>query len=393
MERLLPWILYGRKMTSATDGEEIPLPDDQQEVEDDISSPISFKDAVVLNSDWTIETITLQIQKGNINLSPGFQRRDAWDNIRKSRLIESIIVGMPVPNIVLAEDRNHRGTFIVIDGKQRLVSINDFIVNRYPLRGLDIRRDLNGMYFRDLSADDRAYFENSTLRSTVIRNWTDDNFLYTIFYRLNSGSLPLSPQELRRALIGSRLIDAIDNYLSGSAPFKLLFGAVLDRRMRDSELVLRFMSFDKFLVEYHGDFRSFLDRTTMYYENEWEQRQHEALSTFQKLDDSLTLSRHVFAGLAFRKWNGIYYERVINRAVFDCVSRYFSEPVVATAAKGNEQNIVSAFREVSLNALFVNSIERTTKSVQSTFLRMEIWGKALASCLNLQFDRDTFTIS
>ena len=71
-------------MPSISDEEQVPLPDDQQEVEDDISSAISFKDAVVLNSDWTIETINLQIVKGNINLQPGFQRRVAWRDVRKS---------------------------------------------------------------------------------------------------------------------------------------------------------------------------------------------------------------------------------------------------------------------------------------------------------------------
>ena len=83
---------------------------------------------------------------------------------------------------------------MVIDGKQRLVSINEFMAGNYRLRGLDIRIDLNGAYYLDLNAEDRAYFENATLRSTVIRNWSDENFLYIIFYRLNSGSLPLSPQ-------------------------------------------------------------------------------------------------------------------------------------------------------------------------------------------------------
>lgn len=60
------------------------IPDDQQEDEDDIVKPVTFKDAVVLNADWTIETINIQIKKGNIDLQPGFQRRVAWDDTRKS---------------------------------------------------------------------------------------------------------------------------------------------------------------------------------------------------------------------------------------------------------------------------------------------------------------------
>ncbi|MEW9623427.1 DUF262 domain-containing protein [Rhodanobacter geophilus] len=140
------------------------IPNDQQESEEDLQTKITFKDAVVMNADWTIETIDTQINKGNINLQPGFQRRVAWDDARKSRLIESIIVGMPVPNIVLAENKDHRGRFIVIDGKQRLVAINGFLKGEYKLRGLDIRKDLNDKIYEDLPSEDKEYLDNSTLR-------------------------------------------------------------------------------------------------------------------------------------------------------------------------------------------------------------------------------------
>ena len=102
---------------SNVDQYELQIPDNQQEDEDDLNNTISFKESVVMNADWTIETIDNQIKKGNIDLQPSFQRRGAWDDKRKSRLIESIVVGMPVPNIVLAEQKDHRGRFIVIDGK------------------------------------------------------------------------------------------------------------------------------------------------------------------------------------------------------------------------------------------------------------------------------------
>lgn len=139
------------------------IPNDQQEEESDIQDVISFKDAVVMTADWTIETLDTQINKGNIDFQPGFQRRFAWDAIRKSRLIESIIVGMPVPNIVLAENKNHRGKFIVIDGKQRLATVSEFMAGELTLKGLDIRRDLNGKSLDTLPDDDRVYLENATL--------------------------------------------------------------------------------------------------------------------------------------------------------------------------------------------------------------------------------------
>jgi uncharacterized protein with ParB-like and HNH nuclease domain len=363
------------------------IPDDQQEDEDDIQRQISFKDAVVLNADWTIETINLQIKKGNIDLQPGFQRRSAWDDKRKSRLLESIIVGMPVPNIVLAENKEHRGRFIVIDGKQRLVSISEFVNDGYRLKGLDIRQDLNDKLFSELPVEDREYLENATLRSTIIRNWNDENFLYAIFFRLNSGSLPLSPQELRKALIGGNLLDAIENYLLTSKSFGKIFGATLDKRMRDSELVLRFLAFERGLVDYRGDFKEFLDSTTRYFELDWKGRAIEAEAGLKRLDESLDLAYKLFGRDVFKKWLGDHYERVINRALFDCIARFCADPVVAAAAPGNESDIVNAFKNRCLDQTFKDSIEKTTKSVNATFTRIDCWGEDLAKCIGKTYDK------
>lgn len=364
------------------------IPEDQQEEENDIQGEISFKDAVVLNADWTIETINLQITKGNIDLQPGFQRRVAWDDVRKSRLLESIIVGMPVPNIVLAENKEHRGRFIVIDGKQRLVAVSTFIGGGYKLKGLDIRNDLNGKSFSELPTEDREYLENATLRSTLIRNWKDENFLYAIFFRLNSGSLPLSPQELRKALIGGNLLDAIEKYLLESQCFHLIFGENLDKRMRDSELVLRFLAFDRGLGEYRGNFKEFLDDTTRYFESEWKPRQDEAKAGLERLDRALALAHMIFGHDAFKKWLGDRYERVINRALFDCVTRFFAQSNVEEAIGRKDADIVDAFKSLCLDREFKDAIEKTTKSVQATFTRIDRWGVELAKCIGMSYDKE-----
>lgn len=363
------------------------IPDDQQEDENDLEGQISFKDAVVLNADWTIETINLQIKKGNIDLQPGFQRRVAWDDTRKSRLLESIVVGMPVPNIVLAENKDHRGRFIVIDGKQRLVAISEFLNGDYKLKGLDIRKDLNDKFFGDLPTEDREYLENATLRSTLIRNWKDQKFLYAIFFRLNSGSLPLSPQELRKALIGGNLLDSIEHYLLNSQSFKSVFGDVLDKRMRDSELVLRFIAFDRGLNAYKGDFKEFLDSTTKYFESDWKNRGAEAAQVFARLDAALDLSRAIFGHDTFKKWLGDRYERVINRAIFDCIARFFADSTVATAIAGQEAAAVNTFKALCQDRDFKDSIEKTTKTVHATFHRIDAWGSVLATSVGKTYDK------
>ncbi|MCD9008237.1 DUF262 domain-containing protein [Luteimonas sp. XNQY3] len=372
---------------------ELEIPNDQQEDEDDIAGGIDFRTSVVVNSDWTIETVNLQIRKGNIDLQPRFQRRAAWDDVRKSRLIESIIAGMPVPNIVLAENKEQRGKFIVIDGKQRLVSISQFINGEYSLKGLDIRPDLNDKRYGDLDVDDRNNFDNSTLRSTVIKNWHDENFLYAIFYRLNSGSLPLSPQELRKALTGGNLIDYIEEYLIGSRSFQALFGTELDKRMRDSELVLRFIAFDNFLPGYDGNFKKFLDAATRYFEEDWAERKKEVDASLSRLDGALDCTREVFGQDSFKKWIGDKYERVVNRAVFDCIARFFADQLVRGHSVLKKFEVEEAFKELCSETPFKEAVERTTKSKNATFLRINRWGDSLSAVIGRKYDKATLRIT
>jgi len=107
---------------------------EEEEDEEIESEPLSglipelkpIREIVVSGSDWTTETIFNQLVRGNIELNPRFQRRDAWDITRKSRFIESLILGFPIPQIVLAANRQEKGKFIVLDGKQRLLTIMQF---------------------------------------------------------------------------------------------------------------------------------------------------------------------------------------------------------------------------------------------------------------------------
>lgn len=371
---------------SQNDNYELQIPDNQQEDEDDLDKKISFKESVVMNADWTIETINSQINKGNINLQPSFQRRGAWDDTRKSRLLESIIVGMPVPNIVLAEQKEHRGRFIVIDGKQRLITVNEFLAGAFRLKGLDIRPELNGYSYDELPSEDKEYLDNSTLRSTVIRSWQDENFLYAIFYRLNSGSLPLSPQELRKALIGGKLLDEIEAYLSESNEYHALFGENLDKRMRDSELVLRFIAYNNNLENYRGNFKEFLDNAVSHYEKNWDGLRNEIVNSLDSLNMALSTTQKIFGENSFKKWLGTRYERVINRAIFDCVARFFSDDQIATAAEQHATAVEDAFKDLCLSQEFRDSVEKTPKTTTATHTRINMWGESLALVLGKQYD-------
>ena len=135
-------------------------PGEGAEGEEDLDTPRlkRLSEVVVTGTDWTTETIIRQLERGTIKLDPDFQRRDAWRGSRKSKFIESLIVGLPVPQLVLAENKSKRGSYIVIDGKQRLLTLRQFAAKEtdleytpLKLETLTLRSDLNGKTLEDLA--------------------------------------------------------------------------------------------------------------------------------------------------------------------------------------------------------------------------------------------------
>jgi hypothetical protein len=373
------------------------VPIDQQESEEDVHPEAArINESVLFNTDWTVETLFRQIEKGNINLDPQFQRREAWGTDRKSKFIESILCNLPIPNVVLAEDKGTKGRYIVIDGKQRLFSISSFLKGEFRLQNLTIRHDLDGCSFADLQANhppDVNTIENYTIRTVVIRNWPDEDYLYTVFYRLNSGSLQLSPQELRKALHAGKLLDFLDDYIRSSDEFKAIFGSQLDPRMRDVELVLRFVAFDQFFEKYAGNLKSFLDDAVIYFDEAWDQRLPALQQSLANLSAALTTARTVFDASAFKKWNGDNFERRINRAVFDVITRYFSDGQVANRSMAKGPQVVEAFKALcSESENFRNAIERSTKTPSATRNRHILWGERLAGVIGAKLDEKSMRL-
>lgn len=373
------------------------VPLDQQESEEDVHpEPGRINESVLFNTDWTVETLFRQIEKGNINLDPQFQRREAWGIDRKSKFIESILCSLPIPNVVLAEDQATKGRYLVIDGKQRLFSIASFLRGNFILRDLTIRTDLNGCSFEDLVANhpqDVNTLENYTIRTVVIRNWPDEDYLYTVFYRLNSGSMQLSPQELRKALHAGKLLDYLDDFVRDSTEFKSIFGSKIDPRMRDVELVLRFVAFDQSFTEYKGDLKAFLDQTVKFYDEAWDQRLPNLQECLVRFSTALRAAREIFGQATFKKWNGVDFERRTNRAVFDVVTRYFSDEQISERAKGQASGVVDAFKALcAQNEKFRNSVERTTKTPSATWTRHILWGQELAGVIDAKLDEKSMRL-
>ena len=206
--------------------------------------------------EYDLETLVARIGKGTIKLDPDYQRRHRWPIETSSRLIESLILNIPIPVIFLSQDidvdEETEGTvsrYTVIDGQQRLTAIHDFLRNGYALSGLETLTDLNGSFYRDLPPFLLRRLEERTIKCLRIDSTVDEQVKFDIFERLNTGSVKLESQELRNATVRGPFNDCIKELAEYPAFRRLIqvdpqnpADSRKVRKMEDVELVLRFFA-------------------------------------------------------------------------------------------------------------------------------------------------------
>ena len=363
---------------------QLALEFDEYEVQNDNNSDsedlvdINTSDVIVYSRDWTIETIYNQISLGNIDLNPKFQRRNAWTDEKRSKLVESIVMGYPVPEIVLAENPEKKRSYIVIDGKQRLLTIAGFIDNnkysywdRNRLKKLDVRKELNGFGYDDIDDNVRREFDNSSLRCTVITGFTDTQVLYDIFYRLNSGSVSLSTQELRQSLIPGNFANYLLVITNARQPIHDVMNIDgPDRRFRDIENILRIISFVKFPKRYNGNLKKFLDDSMKTISDNWIVEKTEVDSLYSKINDAIGLLCNMFGEYKAigRKYEGDNMLSRFNKVLFE-VELFFFLHLDASVEVYKESFINNLKKLCNEDAAFRDSIESSTKSMENYRVR------------------------
>lgn len=379
--------------------EEVFLDTDINDDLDDLEHIENWADGAALwSTDWTAETVLSQLNRGNIDLNPSFQRRSAWSENKQSLFVESLILGLPIPQLILAEDGRKKGSYIVIDGKQRLLAIRKFASEGddsgfipLKLKGLNERRDLNKKTYNDLLddgdlADDLAAFQNASIRTVVIRNWKSEAYLWEVFLRINTGSVQLSPQELRQALHPGPFSNFIDNASAESIGLRAALNLKEpDFRMRDAEVLLRYLAYKNFASDYAGNLKHFLDETTRIFNDSWEENQELIDKQVQSMEDAFSFTEEVFGTEYYlRKWNGEQFEPRKNRAVFDIMLHFFGDPELRNALEGKNAEIVSEFKRLcDQDPDFLASIERTTKTNEANDHRFNKWANALSEISGL----------
>lgn len=312
------------------------IEDVASEREDLDSSPPRYE-VVTYPADFTLEGLVQKYRRGQITI-PGFQRKFVWSLRQATRLVESFLLGLPVPAVFLFVDSDDK-KYIVIDGQQRLLSIFYFFEGIFgsqesgrrtvfALRGLHERSPYRDKTYADLKETDPASFNtlnDAVLRAFVVRQLdpNDTTSAYHIFERLNTGGTHLVSQEIRNCVYRGPFNDLLGG-LNTEASWRRVFGkSSEDKRQRDVELVLRFLALREDAMSYRKPMKDFLSTFMDRHRYAGPDRLDSFRVLFQRtmtaiLDELGEKPFHIKAGL--------------NAAVFDAVSTAFSKHLDAIPA-------------------------------------------------------------
>ncbi|MFJ1123226.1 HNH endonuclease family protein [Bacillus thuringiensis] len=274
---------------------------------------------------------------GLLEKQPFFQRYYVWNDKKASQLIESILLNVPIPLIFTAEDKESR-TELVVDGQQRLTSVFRYINSEYPLSGLKIFRELNGILYKDLEKEFQLKITRYPLSVIKVSAESDEEVKFEIFERINSGAANLNDQELRNCIYRGYYNEFIKNLANYSLLKQLMFAGKKQKRMEDIELVLRFLAFylDGF-ANYQGRLKHFLNNhmkeTKLIFDNLDEIERESRFKAYKKkFQDSLQLTRTVFGDNSFKSVSikkshsnySLHWNKT-NKVLFDLIMVSFAQ--------------------------------------------------------------------
>lgn len=348
---------------------------ENDDAELNISNNIKIRDRklFVHPYDYSIRSLKEQVEDGTLVLADDFQRRRVWDDTKASRLIESLLINVPIPVCYFAELED--SSCSVIDGQQRLTAIYRYLNDDFKLKSLKIRDDLNKLKFSQLGVVDQRSIKLRIIRCVVILKDSDPEIRFDVFDRLNSNSVKLNRQELRNSLYKGSLNNLVKD-LSKNEIFKKLRRAKdVEKRMNDCEMILRFFAFYFNGDKYQGKLPKFLDdylQSGMKFNSQTLERHREV---FLKTIDVIYI---VFGENSFRRYDPIdrTWKSAINRAVFDVMMLCFSR-LTLESIEHKRDVIISEFKELFTDSNFEDAIASQPEKVDRMQSRLDLWRERL----------------
>ncbi len=264
--------------------------------------------------DFPLSTIKEMFDDGDIIPQPDYQREYVMDEKQASKLVESVLMGIPIPTVYLCEEID--GTFSIIDGQQRMTSFVRFLKNEFSLKGLEELSELNKKFFLDLDKSMQRNIKAATLNSIILTKESSE-LKYEIFARLNQGSIKLKPQELRNCVYRGTFNNMLEDIAKNNKTLETLF-IEGNKRKTYQENILRFFALRNF-----NSYSSSMGKTMNLYMVEHLNDDEKKIEEAKKLFNSkIDIIKQVFGNLAFcaydrtknqfmNKFSGSVYDSII----------------------------------------------------------------------------------
>jgi hypothetical protein len=357
-----------------------PLYESEKAVSEPDPDEIPIRDRRLFTQpyDLVLEALVDQIKEGTIFLRPlterpSFQRRYVWTNTLASRLIESILLNVPIPPCYLSQNEDFE--LDVIDGQQRLFSIYRFFDNQFPLSGLEVLTEFRWLRFHQLPHKIQRKLKTHTLRCVLVTNDSHSEIKFDVFQRLNTNTVPLNAQELRNCIYRGALNDLLKDVVEYPPWLDILGKKGPDKRMRDEELALRFFAF-----WIHG-INSY--RTPM---KHWlnDAAENGKRYSREKIDELHAIWRHSIDVVlewfdpqeCFRRLP-LSRSRAVNRALFDLIM-ISAANMNKEDARSRKKNIRESYTRLLANEEFNDLISRAVDHTKRTKRRFEIWKEVIS---------------
>jgi len=346
--------------------------------ENDDTTPAVRFEITSFGADYDVAGFVARLQRDDIVIPP-FQRGYVWRLPEASRFVESILLGLPVPGVFLAKDSG-TNKLLVIDGQQRLKTLQFFIEGFFNPKSGDknqkvfeltkVSKQFEGLSYKELSDSNRRNLNDYVIHATIVKQdkpSNDDTSIYHIFERLNTTGQRLSPQEIRVAVYRGSLLDLLEE-LNENSKWRELFGRP-HTRLKDRELILRFLAFYVDSKSYERPLNEFLSKFAA--KNRDPKPQH--LEQFRNL--FCTTIELIFDAVGMEAFRP---ERAFNAAVFDSVMVGLAKRLDRGVVNHHDQ-IKSAYKRLITDKSYASLVSGATGDKPAVEKRLELATEAFAS--------------
>lgn len=351
-----------------------------------IIEPFNPKDVDIVSEPMVVSNIIEQLKYNDILLEPDFQRHpDLWSSRQQSRLIESLIIHIPLPTFYF--DRMEDDKLIVVDGLQRLYALKRFMAleeddpNRLILTDLEYLKDYEGKKFEELPPIIQRRIKQQSLTAYIIRPGTPDKVRASIFNRINTGGLTLEPAEIKNSVYRGQAANLLKELAHSDEFVKATRNKIDSSRMLDCEFVNRFLAFYLLGIErYSGNLEDYLNDAMIRLQKESKPIIQKCRMDFLK---AMKYAACIFGDIAFRKINSNGKYGRINKPLYDAVSVNLAKLDEKDCEKllYAKDKLIEKYTVLLLNKEFVDIITRGTAAINSVEGRHKVIHKIFQEVL------------